>query len=306
MKNRFLFLLLIAASFLHGQSRVPFPDVVRKDVLFTVFDSNRNPVEEARVAAADGTHGLTDADGRVVLNIPANRTFFLEAGKDGFYSTAGNLWTGGLYRGPEGTLVERETPDSFTIELKKIRDPVYLRYKRFRGHAPATDKPVGWDFEVGDWVIPYGDGRSADIFFHFHGIKVEDNAFEGQMTLSFPEEDDGLQSFKAARPHSIQFGSDLAPPHKAPLDGYEASLSHSTFHRPGEPFQTYREDQQNYLFRVRTKRDPLGQLIQACYGWFSGEIEFDPRGNPGPQLAFEYYFNPDPDPGARSLENQKR
>lgn len=303
---RLLLLLIGSACLLHGQPGVPFPEVLRKDVLFTVLDSDGLPVEEARVAAADGTNGLTDAEGRVVLNIPANRTFFLEARKEGFYSTVGNLWTGGLYRGPDGNLVERETPDSFTVELKEIRDPVYLRFKRFRGHAPATDKPLGWDFEAGDWVIPYGNGTSADVFFHFHGILLEEKGFEGHMTLSFPEEDDGIQSFKAARPHSMEFGSDLAPPHKAPLGGYQATLSHSKIHRPGEPFQSYREDQRNYLFRVRTKRDALGQLVQACYGWFSGEIEFDPRGSPGPQLAFEYFFNPDPDPRARSLENRKR
>ncbi|MFO7726324.1 MAG: carboxypeptidase-like regulatory domain-containing protein [Oceanipulchritudo sp.] len=305
MKHPLLVLIMGAASLLPGQSPVPFPDVIRKDVRFTVLDSDGLPVEDARVAAADGTHGLTDADGRVTLNIPANRTFFLEARKDGFYSTAGNLWTGGLHRGPDGTLIQRKTPDSFTLELKEIRDPVYMRFKRFRGHAPATDKPVGWDFEAGDWVIPHGNGTSADVFFHFHGISIEENAFEGHMSLSFPGKKDGIQSFKAARPHSMEFGSDLAPPHKAPLKGYEPGLSHSKIHRPGEPFQSYREDQRNYLFRVRTKQDPLGQLLQACYGWFAGEIEFDPRGSPGPQLAFEYFFNPNPDPEARSLELRK-
>jgi len=165
-----------------------------------------------------------------------------------------------------------------------------------------VDGPVPFDLKVGDWLAPHGRGLTADILFHFHDILVEPETYSGTLTLSFPNKGDGIQAFQAARPFSMEFGSNHAPPLSVPTTGYERSLSHSLSHTEGEPFKSYKKKQRNYLLRTRTMKDASGTIRQACYGWIEGEIEFDPRDQQGPQLVFTCYFNPDPNPDARSLE----
>jgi hypothetical protein len=297
-----LFLAILPLAF----AQPSIPDLQLKPVRFTVLDSEGNPVEGVLIEASrpgpGNAEGMTDEAGELVLDLPAGVSLSVHAYKFGYYKTGGELWRGGMTRGPDGRLVAREMPDAFTIELKDVRHAVYMKHMRFRGIAPVAEDPVGYDLKVGDWVTPYGKGVTEDIRFHFTDLFVDEESYAGTMVISFPNEGDGIQSFTGARPFSMEFGSNLTPPHKAPLDGYEASRTYSVAHREGEPYQGYKETGRNYIFRTRTVLDPQGNILQACYGWILGEIEFDPRDPRGPQLAFAYYFNPDPDPEERSLE----
>ena len=299
---------LVLASFLvlAGEASGA-PGISYKPVRFTIIDSAGNPVEGALVEASKpgpgNMTGFTDETGKVVLELASESTLHVHVSKNGYYTTGGELWAGGLHKGPGGSLVAREVPDSFTIEVKAVRNPVELVETRFRGRAPVSGKPIGFDLEEGDWVAPFGRGKVVDMLFHFHDIHVERSAFSGTMTLSFPNKGDGIQSFRAARPHSTEFGSNLAPPHEAPTESYVPTLAYTLQHRQGEPFQSYTRKERNYVFRTRTRLDTGGTLRQACYGYFLGEIEFDPRDPAGPQLTFTAFFNPDPDPEARSLES---
>jgi hypothetical protein len=295
---------LIIAQLASAQPTIP--DLQTKPVTFTVVDSEGKPLEGVLIEASrpgpGNAEGTTDDAGQLVLDLPGGASLSVHAYKFGYYKTGGELWRGGMYRGPEGRLVAREMPDAFTIELKEVRHAVYMRNERFRGIAPVAEEPVGYDFRVGDWVAPYGKGVTEDIRFHFTDLYIDEESYAGTMVVSFPNEGDGIQPFTAARPFSMEFGSNLAPPHKAPIDGYQPGLSYSVAHREGESYQGYKEKGRNYIFRTRTVLDPQGKILQACYGWILGEIEFDPRDPRGPQLAFAYYFNPDPDPEERSLE----
>lgn len=306
MKAIELLIALAAPACLLAQGPTPMPDLSLKPVRFTVVDSDGDPVKDALIEASrpgpGNATGMTDADGGLMLDLPAGRNLTVYVSRDGYYTTGGELWRGGLHKGPEGRLVPRELPDRFTIELKEVRDLVHMRHKRFRGKAPKSADPAGFDLRAGDWTAPYGSGATADLYFHFHDIYIGDGEFEGTMTITFPNEGDGIQPFTAARPFSMEFGSNLAPPHRAPVNGYKPSLSRTMAHRRGEAWQATREKGRNYLFRTRTVRDQQGHILKACYGWIQGEIEFDPRDPSGPQLAFAYFFNPDPAPEARSLE----
>jgi hypothetical protein len=279
-----------------------------KPVSFTVVDTAGQPVEKALVEASvpgpGNASGNTGKDGCVTLQLVEGATLHVHVSKDGYYDTSGEIWTGGLHKGPGGRLIARVLPDAFTVRLKDVRDPVPMRRTVFRGRAPAAalHQPVGFDLDAGDWVSPLGSGSVPDILFHFHDVEVEPDAFKGTMTVSFSNEGDGIQPFSAPRPHSTEFGSNLAPPHEAPVDGYLPSIAFSLSHREGEPFQSYVQKQRHYLLRCRTRLDPAGSIRQASYGWILGEIEFDPRDSTAPQLAFTAFLNPDPDPQKRSLE----
>jgi len=301
-------LLLLAPAGLAAQPHDDLPAITWKPVAFTVVDPAGRPVEGARVAASrplrgDAT-GLTGADGAIVLELAAGDDIWIQVSKPGYYDTGGELWTGGLERGPDGRLAPVEAPDAFTVLLKDVRDPVPLRRVEFRGRAPASAEPVGFDLRAGDWVAPHGRGAVPDLLFHFHDIVRGPDGFSGALTVSFPNPDDGIQPFSAARPYSREFGSNLAPPHQAPIDGYAPSLGLHQAHTAGQPHQAPAPSSRNYLFRSRSQRDPAGRLTHACYGWFQGDFAFDIRDPAAPQLAFLAFLNPDPDPLARSLEEK--
>ncbi|NDV61517.1 carboxypeptidase regulatory-like domain-containing protein [Puniceicoccales bacterium CK1056] len=306
MKIPILFTTILAHMVLVAQSPSNLPSLELTTVTFTVVDPAGQPVEGARIEASrygpGNAEGKTDESGRVSLQLSKGRSLTVYVSKDGYYKTGGELFRGGLYKGPERKLIPREIADAYTIELKPVLDPVFMQHRRIRGNAPAVDRPVGFDLRVGDWVGPLGKGVTEDMFFHFHDVYVDGETFAGTMTITFPNEGDGIQAFQAARPFSMEFGSNLAPPNSAPLDGYEARLSYSMAHQEGDPYQSYQEKDRNYILRTRTKMDASGRILEACYGWIQGEIEFDPRGDEGPELVFSYFFNPDTDPDARSLE----
>jgi hypothetical protein len=299
--------ILILPVILPLFSTASIPQLSTKPVTFTVTDPSGKPVAGAVLEASrpgpGNASGITAEDGTATLDLARGATLHLHATRDGYYATSGELWTGGLHREAGGQMTAREIPDAFTVVLKPVVDPVPLLRTRHRGRVPVTDEPVGFDLQAGDWLAPYGNGKLADIFFQFHGIVLEQDSFEGTMTISFPNEGDGIQSFIAARPFSREFGSNLGPPHRAPDSGYVPTLSYTLEHTEGEPFEGYTQKQRNYLLRTRTEMDAGGVIRKACYGWILGEIEFDPRDAAGPQLSFTAYINPDPAPEARSLEN---
>ncbi|MGC9450322.1 MAG: Ig-like domain-containing protein [Oceanipulchritudo sp.] len=306
--NILLHLMILLPLLLGGQGS-PLPGTDFKPVTFTVIDTAGRPVPgalvEASVPGPGNATGLTDQKGVVILQLVTGATLHLFVSRNSYYTTSGELWTGGIHKGPDGRLVPRVLPDSFTVTLKEVRDPVPLRKTVFRGRAPATGKPVGFDLEAGDWIRPYGRGTTTDLLFQFHAVELEPESFTGTMTLLFPNKGDGIQPFEAPRPFSTDFGSNLAPPHRAPVDGYRPSLSRTLAHKKGDPWSTQANHRRNYLLRTRTVLDPAGSIRRACYGWIQGEIEFDPRDPAGPQLAFTAFFNPDPHPDARSLEDPR-
>ncbi len=309
MKNLIHLILLVLPVTLAAQD---LPTISRMDtrmVEFTVADPDGQPVEGALLEASRPGPGnaaaTTGRDGKVRLELTAGATLYVYVSKDGYYTTGGELWRGGMHKGPDRRLVPRIVPDSFDIVLKPVLDPVPMKHVQYTGFCPMTGQPVPFDLSVGDWVSPLGKGEVPDIYFNFQNLKVSSEAYSGVLTLLFPNYGDGIQSFEAARPHSMAFGSNLAPPNKAPLEGYDRELRLEIAWKQGDRAPFGLPTTRNYIIRTRTVRGPDGSIAEACYGWILGEIEFDPRGRPGPQLKFEYSFNEDPDPRARSLEDER-
>lgn len=285
------------------------PDNTTEAVRFTVIDTEGQPVKGVVLKIEQQGQlrrltRLTDAAGKAEFQLDRTRTFFLYATREGYYTTSGERFRGGMMQGPEGGLVPRKMPSAYTIEIKEIRDPVFLRHEHAYWTVPKTDEWVGLDLKVADWVDPHGMGETVDVLVRCDNIEVTDRSFSGTLRLKFPNEGDGLIAFEGKHPFTMEFGSNLVPPHRAPTEGYVGEFKRIRSQRPGEPFVFEEVKGRHYLFRVRTRKDAEGRIYQACYGWIIGEIRFDPRGRWGPQLSFRYLFNPDPDPEARSLENR--
>ncbi|MEX0325496.1 MAG: carboxypeptidase-like regulatory domain-containing protein [Puniceicoccaceae bacterium] len=300
---KILIQLIILPLLVSLGSAASIPQLATKPVLFTVKDHIGTPVPDALVEASlpgpGNASASTDASGEAVLDLSAGATLHVHVSKNGYYATSGEIWTGGIYRSEEGRILARELPDSLAITLKPIIDPVPVKVTRYRGHIPKVNKMVGFDLEYGDWLEPHGVGRVVDILFHLDRKRARSS---GTLTILFPNKGDGIQPFQAARPYSTDFGSNLAPPHVAPLNGYRPNLVRSFEEEAGDSFKQGVRSSRNYLIRTRTIIDAGGTIRQACYGWLEGEVLFDPRDPDDPQLSFTAFFNPNPHPDARSLE----
>ncbi|MBC8462222.1 MAG: hypothetical protein H8D67_29995 [Deltaproteobacteria bacterium] len=169
--------------------------------------------------------------------------------------------------------------------------------KKVETVIPVLDEPVGFDLERGDWVSPYGKGRAPDFVFSFSysqkPIRNQGN-YEIEMTLGFDSPEDGIQDTYVFVEKWAAL-STLRLPYVAPQGGYESvyrwNMSRIDMQRERSPEL---RDDQNYIFRVRTKIDENGKIISANYGKIHGAIETGGYLQDLPRLKFLYYFNPEP------------
>ena len=153
---------------------------------------------------------------------------------------------------------------------------------------PENNKPIGFDLELGDWVAPYGKGITADFLFTLERkfISVTQD-FDATLTLTFPDDADGIQSVM-----SDSSGSVLRVPSLAPEDDYEPKLVLHMYREGNKPMVGVLADpNQNYFFRVRTKKDDRGNIVSALYGKIQDGIGWDIFHSPTAQIQFSYYLN---------------
>jgi hypothetical protein len=192
------------------------------------------------------------------------------------------------------------------IKLKKIGNPIALYAKKFNARKPdrglLVGQPIGYDLMKGDWVAPSGKGETADLIFRLDrtlGGIAENNAqiYDATLTVSFSREGDGIQSI-FADPFK---GSQLFMPRFAPENGYGTNMiCRSYIRQDGSRGGRTRSDQ-NYFFRVRTKKDNNGKIISTLYGKIHGEIEWDWQG----RIKFAYYLNPTPNDRNMEFDSQR-
>ncbi len=246
----------------------------------------------------------TDNNGICAVQIEYKGYAGFIVSKDSYYKTIGNILlkkSSGLIQGWESLTIE--------VVLKKIGNMVPMYAKREHGKLPPTGAEYGYDLTKGDWVAPYGKGETADFIFKFEGSRREEPGttrfpevyFDYTLTLAFSNPDDGIQSVLAPPPAggqsigNVQNNSELRLAHEAPDVGYEKFLKLRTLREKGKSSYDNTRLDQNYYFRVRTKRDDKGNIISALYGKISGNFEFGMG-----YVDFVYYLNPDP--SSRSLE----
>jgi len=169
--------------------------------------------------------------------------------------------------------------------------PMYAKKVSWKTSIPENNKPIGYDLEIGDWVAPYGKGITSDLMFtlerHFTSVTQDFNA---TLKLTFPNDGDGIQSVR-----SDSSGSALRIPRLAPENGYESKLVLQMYREGGKPIVGVLADtDQNYFFRVRTKRDDRGNIVSVRYGKIQGGIGWDIFHSPTAQIQFTYYLNSKP------------
>lgn len=239
--------------------------------------------------------GLTETNGLFCYKDRVFREVSYYAMKKGYYDSHGEAWwPKNLFEIPETNLV---------VELKRIIDPVEMKQYEIRTFMPITEKPIGFDLAVGDWVVPHGKGVVSDIYFT-GVIQFESRKnFEVRIHGVFTNGVDGVLDFIAPRPNDFRkMKSELMPPQLPPDSGYQHDffLWHSNSREKRS--QGHEKPDRNYLFRTRVETNDVGQIIKANYGWTVGEITVDAEGDVGKRiwLNFRYYYNPDPT--SRSLE----
>ncbi len=198
-----------------------------------------------------------------------------------------------------------------TIGLRPITHPIAM-YARFdyATRIPVAGTPVGFDLIEGDWVAPYGEGLTADMLFTASGFWTSADEYSATLTLAFPNAGDGLVPFEA---HPT---SEFISPYEAPASGYQpgktwrrsSRIVPGPGPRPGPWPATERvdevSDRANYVFRVRTVRNPDGTIRSAHYGKLYGDPSFWPPREKGAGLGLTYYLNPTPND--RNLESDRR
>jgi len=247
--------------------------------------------------------GLTDTNGICVLTGNGDDAYVGAAVlKDGYYGASG-------YRMEfTNSLLGHWQPWNPTIEVvlqkKGVQVPMYSRQVD-EIKVPVEDKPVGFDLEIGDWVAPYGKGETPDFLFKYESKpepKVpirEIPPYDVTLTVSFSDDGDGIQSvFVPTRGGH----SGLRLPRQAPADGYEPVLIKREYKERGQKaYSDYRDDQ-NYFFRVRTKKDAQGNIVSALYGKIDGDFNHAAAGG---KLAFTYYLNPKPNDPNMEFDPQR-
>jgi hypothetical protein len=210
-----------------------------------------------------------------------------------------------------------------TYILPRILHPIGLKgIKGTTLKLPAQGIRLGFDFEINDWLNPYGNGKVADIFFNYknelkgylsEGKNLERaleisktiarrsgkpfsqdefnysaGKWDGVLEISFPGDKEGVyEEAERFLPYS-----ELKLPHLAPESGYKPTHRYEASTYKGRP----PERQVGLFLRTRVKLDADGKVIAANYAKIYGDIYFDARG----EVKFGYYYNPTPND--RNLE----
>ena len=251
--------------------------------------------------------GVTDANGTIVLRMPSlggTLNYAVVAPDDTHFNDpvkmaiAGNLYyrdmggrihctnnVGGKWQ-PWNSTVE--------IELKKLLHPtpMYARYlESWNFKVPKYNTPLGYDLVVSDWLPPFGQGEIADFIFNLNcqlGEVTPDEIqyFDASLFLTFSNDGDGIQGF-LGHPRS---GSVLKSSRYAPEMDYQSEWVQRAFEHKNSSHYEH-DEKQNYYFRVRTKKDNNGQIVNALYGKIYGPIKFGVYSS-GAKMQMKYYLNP--------------
>lgn len=236
-----------------------------------------------------GMEGISDSKGLFTGQADASSRIGITVLKEGYYTS--RL----LYEFPSrNKLNNRWEPWNPTVEviLKKKHNPVPM-YDNHRTsyNIPKLDTPIGFDLEKEDWVAPYGKGMFSDFIINFNVVDRSYTNYECGFTLTFSNPLDGIQEYFFNNGDQSYFKW----PYEAPINGYHREISKKKTMSPANGYRSDEKNNVNYLFRVRTKIDKNGNIIEAKYGKLIGEFGFVPNG----QITFRYMLNPD---GTRNLE----
>jgi hypothetical protein len=240
----------------------------------------------------------TNGEGIVVGKGTAELRINLSISKVGYYDTH--------YRKSEGTALRKDQDHDLEITLRKKGSPTSLYAKKVRSKIPEIGVSCGFDFEIGDWVAPYGGGKQGDLMFIASEITSKSGEAGGKLKISFPKEKEGI--YKISPKNGFLRESDMKLPPRSGEGGYEPFLE-----RVELSYHNQNSDREcGYFFRIREKtaRDRESDFnyakLNRDFKFHMGGGKFirkEWRANSPNEYAlveFTYYFNPTPND--RNLE----
>ena len=199
----------------------------------------------------------------------------------------------------------------FTMALQRVEHPIplYVRDVSINEQQTGiigfdgTNLVLKYDFVMGDWLPPHGDGKYADMIISSkykvnecvntgrgHSLKF----YEFVNSIEFLGKGNGLVENSFA---DTNFGIKIRC---APESGYAEKKILNIGQRRKTGVQgiwpeIYTESDKSrcYSFRIRSRLDENGNLISANYGKIYGDFNFSGRDDIGLYaVEFLYYLNP--------------
>ena len=262
--------------------------------------------------------GRTDLNGRYVAtgNTNCGKAGFCFRDNDGFYDTR-FIWVPFDANGKPMPLLQWWKPDNqvVTVRLQRVEHPIPLYVKRVElrdyergiGGFDGTNSVLRFDLMKGDWLPPYGKGEVADMTISSTLVIKERERFRFEPGrydwLYFYElrnncslsESDGISELMANSKDGIKIRSVTNEPAQTGILrmlGKKRMLESNGKDWCCERFDD-RDNDRCYTFRIRTRRNDKGELVEAYYGKIYGDFEFegdDKKGLIG--VKFLYYLNP--------------
>ena len=249
----------------------------------------------------------TDKGGRCELMGKTNNgevSCLLRGGIDSHYW----VMQGGGYTFKSKNLFGVWQPDNVvvTIKLQRVEHPIPLWVKDVSDSLFDTCREdlfakgkgrIEFDFLVGDWLPPVGKGKVADVEFvrlphvdlgegDADGIKGK--AYRDSMSVKFLGTDNGLVEMRPDPAQALKIRT-------APENGYNSEyLCWKGVGRRLQRETNYKRDR-CFCFRIRTRRDEKGNVVEAYYGKIYGDFKIACKSNPYVPVAavwMRYYLNP--------------
>lgn len=236
--------------------------------------------------------------GRAGCGVDKQGEKYYGAGGRGFHFTKKNLF--GVWQ-----------PDNLvaTIRLQRVEHPIPLFVKNVRpkvasGTFDGTNAVLRYDLVLGDWLPPEGKGECADLEIRTRLTidevlqvgKYKDwkkTFFTFSNTVRFPGEGNGCRAEMTSPTAGIKLRN-------APEAGYGKTIVNRFGVKrkivgPNVNEAEYSDSNPNrcYYFRIRSRFDDKGNLVEAYYGKVYGDFNFHGRWDLGFRgVDFLYYLNP--------------
>ena len=205
-------------------------------------------------------------------------------------------------------------PDNLvaTIGLQRVVHPIPLFVKHvgaygygmnFDGNSREDLFSKGngvlqFDFMKGEWLPPIGNGEIADVEFRrlphedlgegVNGAGVKGRSYRDSMSVKFLGKDNGLVEMETWHDAGLKV-------RMAPAEGFSQDLlCWYAIGKDLQPFDNFKKER-SFCFRIRTRRNDKGEIVEAYYGKIYGDIQMLAMVSPYVPVAsvrMLYYLNP--------------
>ena len=293
---------------------IPLPGMKVKAVFVDHFMRWENATVDHEIDGRTGLNGRYDAAG----NTNCGKAGFCFRDNDGFYDTS-FIWVPfDVDSGKPMPLLQRWKPDNqvVTVRLQRVEHPIPLFAKHVElrdnkngiGGFDGTNSVLRFDLMKGEWLPPCGNGEVADLLidskltitdrerkFRYATKKVEDVLFyELSNAIDFGGQDNFVRQIEAGKTAGIKIreAADFNSGSRVvnAMGMRKVIAKNKNWHCE---YYSDKDTDRCYTFRIRSRRDEKGKLVEAYYGKIYGDFEFegdDKKGLIG--VKFLYYLNP--------------